>query len=216
MNQSVEQMDEIYKSVRHAVDKVGNLNDQTGEISGLIVTIEEIASQTNLLSLNATIEAARAGEHGKGFAVVASEVRKLAQRVAQSSSDIAQIVNEIQTETLEVTKTLKTSYQKVQEGAEQIKVTGSSFNNIQENFKEMEQRIQDIIINITAVSEDSHGLENAIQTIAAVSVQSTAGAENTSLFIQETYTRMEGLTESANELRQNSEQLNKIISQFEI
>lgn len=216
MNQSVEKMDEIYTSVHHAVDKVENLNVQTKEISGLITIIEDIASQTNLLSLNATIEAARAGEHGRGFSVVASEVGKLAQRVAQSSADITKIVNEIQTESMEVTKTLKISYQQVQEGAEQIKITGSSFSDIQKNFNEMEQRIQDVITNITEVNEESHGLESAIQTITAVSIQSAAGAEDTSLSIQETHARMESLTESANELKRNSEHLNRVIGQFEI
>lgn len=215
MNQSVEQMERINESVHSAVVKVENLNTQTMQITKLITTIQEIASQTNLLSLNATIEAARAGEQGRGFAVVASEVGKLAKRVTQSSADITKIVGLIQTESGDVTETLKTSYHQVQDGTEQMRVTGSAFNDIRKTFSEMEQRINNIITDVTEISDNSKGLESAIETIASVSVQSAAGAEDTSLAIQQTHATMESLSSSAEELNEYSENLNKVIRQFE-
>lgn len=215
MNQSVQQMEKIYESVHRSVLKVENLNIQTMKISNLITSIQEIARQTNLLSLNATIEAARAGEHGKGFAVVAAEVGKLAHRVAQSSSDITQIVDTIQTDSADVTTTLKKSYQQVQQGTEQIKVTGAFFHDIQQTFAEMERRMQQIIANVTEISDDSKGLENAIETISSVSVQSAVGAEDTALAIQQTHATMESLSRSADELKMYSKDLNKVIRRFE-
>jgi methyl-accepting chemotaxis protein len=95
------------KKMNDMVDVVNNIATNSDKINKITEVIEKIANKTNLLSLNAAIEAARAGEHGKGFSVVAEEVGKLAANSAESSQEIAQLVQQAVTETAKAVMTAK-------------------------------------------------------------------------------------------------------------
>lgn len=216
MDKSVAQMNRIDSIVAEAVKKVEGLDNQSEEISKLVLVIKSIADQTNLLSLNAAIEAARAGEHGKGFAVVADEVRKLAEQVATSVSEITDIVTKIQSETSNVVDSLNAGYDEVREGTTQIKETGQNFSTINESVSDMVTKIHTISSNLKDISANSVNMNNLIEEIASVSEESAAGVEQAAASAQQTSSSMDEVASSADDLAKLAEELNSELQVFKL
>jgi methyl-accepting chemotaxis protein len=132
-------VDDAVNAVRGIAEATGTVEQRIVELGkssekvGVIVsTINEIAEQTNLLALNAAIEAARAGEHGRGFAVVAGEVRRLAERTTQATGEIRQMIESIQTETVETVEAMHMGSEKVETGMMKTTAMGDALNMIQQ------------------------------------------------------------------------------------
>lgn len=216
MNASTEQMATIDRIVQEAVFKVEGLNSQSQEISKLVEVIDSIANQTNLLALNAAIEAARAGEQGKGFAVVADEVRKLAEQVSLSVTDISSIVSRIQSETKDVTMSLQTGYDEVKKGTEQITETGETFGTITTAVNRMSDNIHSITENLHGISTTTDQINRSIDEIAAITQESAAGVEQTTATIEETASTMEEIANNTDQLAILAGNLNSQVQQFKL
>ncbi|MFT9819474.1 methyl-accepting chemotaxis protein [Lysinibacillus sp. NPDC056185] len=216
MAQSTQQMATINEIVLDSVKKVEGLNAQSAEISKLVSVIDDISNQTNLLALNAAIEAARAGEHGKGFAVVADEVRKLAEQVQFSVTDISTIVNRIQGETGNVTTALQSGYEEVKRGTIQLDQTNETFEQISEAVEDMILNINTISGNLNKVAQNSESINVSIDEMASISQESAAGVEQTTATVEETAATMEEISRGANHLASMAEELNIQLQQFKI
>ncbi|MBP2079205.1 methyl-accepting chemotaxis protein [Oceanobacillus polygoni] len=214
MEKSTEQMETIDTIIYDSVQKVESLDTHSQKISDLVSVIKDIADQTNLLALNAAIEAARAGESGKGFAVVADEVRKLAEQVGSSVTGITDIVENIQRETTQVTKSLRDGYKEVQQGTSQIKVTRDTFQTISTSVTQMVDGIKMISDKLSTISDTSENMNTSIQEIAAISEESAAGVEQTSASSQQISSSMEEVALSSDELAKLAEELNELIQHF--
>lgn len=216
MQSSTDQMAKIDQIVQEAVKKVQGLDTQSKEISKLVSVIKGIAEQTNLLALNAAIEAARAGEHGKGFAVVADEVRKLAEQVSVSVTDITGIVGNIQNESSTVAVSLQDGYKEVEQGTSQIKSTGETFNRISTAVTEMVDSVKSVSANLSDIATNSEEMNASIEEIASISEESAAGIEQTSASSQQTSGSMEEVAESSGQLANLAEELNELVGQFKL
>ncbi|KGR76262.1 methyl-accepting chemotaxis protein [Ureibacillus sinduriensis] len=216
MSKSIEQMASIDRIVHDSVQKVRQLDVQSNEISKLVTVIKEVAEQTNLLALNAAIEAARAGEHGRGFAVVAEEVKKLAEQVAISVSDITQIVGKIQSDSSEVAHSLQNGYTEVEKGTDQLRTTGETFNKITESVQMMVENIQTVSDSLTMIKSTSQEMSSSIEEIASISEESAAGVEQTAASTQQTSSSMEEVAANSEELAKLAKELNDLIQQFKL
>ncbi|MNK60068.1 Methyl-accepting chemotaxis protein McpB [compost metagenome] len=130
VEQTIAGMQRINTVMGEVVTVIQHLGQSSDEIGAIIAVIDDIAEQTNLLALNAAIEAARAGEHGRGFAVVADEVRKLAERSAKATGEIATLIKGIQKETDQAIASTRQGEEAIAEGTRLAHVAGDAIQAI--------------------------------------------------------------------------------------
>jgi len=196
VDRAVRGIDELRRTIADTAKMMKRLGESSQQIGKIVTSISQIASQTNLLALNATIEAARAGEQGLGFAVVAEEVRKLAERSADATEEISEIVTTIQKEMGSVMQAMETGTQEVVAGTELAAEAKTHLTEIIQVSHEMNALIQNITTATNkqvTFAEEISGTMSEVNKIANTT-DSQAGNVTTSL---------DGLAVAVNQL-QNS------------
>lgn len=162
---------------------IKKLGEQTQKIDGILSTIQDIASQTNLLALNAAIEAARAGEHGRGFAVVADEVRALASRTSDSAKEISEMISGVQND--------------VQKASTSITQTVSEMETIARNSEQVQNTLENISNKIDEFNSQIRQIATATEEQTATSSEMSANIQKISEFTQKMNDQAKGALSSA-------------------
>jgi methyl-accepting chemotaxis protein len=154
MERATDGLSRINNAISSSAEIISALGQRADDIGKIIEVIDDLAEQTNLLALNAAIEAARAGEHGLGFAVVADEVRKLAEKSAQSTREISELIQSIQKEARKAVDNMEKSTSIVNEGISLGSDLSGALKKISSVVAEVYKFAQEIG---AATNEQSHG-----------------------------------------------------------
>ncbi|MCG9595980.1 methyl-accepting chemotaxis protein [Vibrio sp. Isolate25] len=175
---------ELSQRIDEAVEEVKTLESATDNIETILKVINDIADQTNLLALNAAIEAARAGESGRGFAVVADEVRTLAQRTQESTTEIRNMIEQLQSGATAVANAMNMSKETASGAVLRAEEANAALNSIRDAI----QAISDMNIQIASAAEEqslvAEEINNNTVKIKDLSVQVADAAENANIAMQ--------------------------------
>ncbi|GAB7223455.1 methyl-accepting chemotaxis protein [Vibrio owensii] len=184
VNRSQSVGEDMSLAIQEASVKVEKLNEYSQSISNVIEVIDNISGQTNLLALNAAIEAARAGDQGRGFAVVADEVRSLAVRTQESTSEIYEAVEYLQSQSVEVSQLMEQNVELIDHNRTITEEVRSAFVQISDAVENISTL--NALVN-TASSEQADVTQEIAQSLGqlndivslnlAGSVQSNVAAE---------------------------------------
>jgi len=200
VEEATSSINELAGEVEEAGSVINALEDHTAKIESILDVIGGISEQTNLLALNAAIEAARAGDQGRGFAVVADEVRQLAQRSAESTQQIQEMIHELQSRSKVAVDVMNTSRTKAETTVSKATEAGEAFQTIAASMQQISSLNAQIM---TAADEQSNVAHEMSQNLVSISSISEDTEQGTSL-----------IQDSAQELQKNAYNLDALIKQF--
>nr|WP_312126485.1 methyl-accepting chemotaxis protein [Pseudomonas sp.] len=185
LTEAINSIQALTSDVLGASQSAEELAEQALNISKVLDVIRAVAEQTNLLALNAAIEAARAGDAGRGFAVVADEVRALAHRTGESTREIESMIGSIQQGTGHTVQALQSSAERARSTLEKANAAGEALSTITSNVADINDRNLLIASASEQQAQVAREVDRSLVSIRDLSVQTAAGAQQTSVATQE-------------------------------
>lgn len=211
MQDSSYKMDEGISAISKRIETV---NTTVDKVSNIVSVIEEISSETNLLSLNASIEAARAGDAGKGFAVVAQEIRVLSDNTNTELENIKQIISSLVEECRYCVQASGTIVEDNAKQKEEIKAVLDEFGSLDEQIQKTAEKADEIEELVTAMIELNDDITKSSNSLTDVSAANAAATEEMNANIEELNAMMHGVSEMAEHMNNESDGLKEALSFF--
>lgn len=211
MQDSSHKMDEGISAISKRIETV---NTTVDKVSNIVSVIEEISSETNLLSLNASIEAARAGDAGKGFAVVAQEIRVLSYNTNTELENIKQIISSLVEECRYCVQASGTIVEDNAKQKEEIKAVLDEFGSLDEQIQKTAEKADEIEELVTAMIELNDDITKSSNSLTDVSAANAAATEEMNANIEELNAMMNGVSEMAGHMNDESDGLKEALSFF--
>lgn len=211
MQDSSHKMDEGISAISKRIETV---NTTVDKVSNIVSVIEEISSETNLLSLNASIEAARAGDAGKGFAVVAQEIRVLSDNTNTELENIKQIISSLVEECRYCVQASGTIVEDNAKQKEEIKAVLDEFSSLDEQIQKTAEKADEIEELVTAMIELNDDITKSSNSLTDVSAANAAATEEMNANIEELNAMMHGVSEMAEHMNNESDGLKEALSFF--
>jgi methyl-accepting chemotaxis protein len=203
--ETVAGMNRIKDTVTDTAYKIQELGAKSAQIGEIIEVIDDIAEQTNLLALNAAIEAARAGEHGKGFAVVADEVRKLAERSARATGEIADLIKGIQDETQEAVEAMDKGTAEVESGSKLAEHAGEAIEGIMNAINEVAEQLKHSTMLYRKMDQFASKTASDVESIALISEQNSDSARAASKSADQVLQSVRAIANASEDAAQSAE-----------
>ncbi len=204
------------EKMAQAYAKMMTLEQQSQKISGILSTITDISSETELLALNASIEAARAGEHGKGFAVVAESIGKLAANSSSATTDIEEIIVELCrdiSEAVENIELVRTGMTQQTQVVDTVQDTFTDFNALAEKTRESVRGMEQLI-------EEMHECDNsvvvAVERIRGISANTAELTQKAADYLEKQSDKIRNVADRIDHLSMVSEEMEQEMTKFKL